>query len=682
MFGDFRLFLIALTMLTITSCGGGGSSAAPLPGAGSSSGGGVTQNSPPIANAGSNVSAVVGDTVSLNGEASSDPDGDVIAYTWEFESTPAGSDVTLSNPSSQQPSFTADVAGDFVIQLTVSDGKDQSQPDTVTVQVEAVNIPPIADAGEDQNVVTGSQVTLDGSDSSDPDGDLITYSWELLEFPQNSVAELTDRAVVNPSFTADIDGDYVIRVTVSDPYERGSFDDVKITAETSNSTPVADAGPDQNVETNSIVLLDGTDSTDADNDGLTYIWSLTNVPDESETVLDDNASATPSFTADTDGRYVIALVVNDGMENSEPDEVSVTAATVNSAPVADAGPFQSVVVGDKAILDGTNSSDSDGDTLSYAWYLVSIPEESEAQLIDKTTANPSFFPDVQGSYVIGLEVSDGELVSDSDRVTVIAVSLNTPPRADAGPDRVVELSVAGPGLIALDGSNSSDLDGDPLTFSWRLVEATFAQPNPTDEFGMPSPPVPPTLDNSTDETAFFLPTEAGIFKIGLIVNDGRLDSAEDYVLVTVNPDPSIVITPEAQILYLWKADLDRNFSIVGELSPGEIYLETGSFEVRSPIECRYAYYGLSAVGGGGFSVDYAGATGNGSPYLTLNQGTVISDAVDPGIALDEPSETFYLASGDTEGGFSEMIFEFAARAGASPLAEFRVSLNAKCNVVE
>jgi hypothetical protein len=305
--------------------------------------------------------------------------------------------------------------------------------------------------------------------------------------------------------------------------------------------------------------------------------------------------------------------------------------------------------------------------------LVSIPDESEVQLIDKTTANPSFFPDVQGSYVIGLEVSDGELVSDSDRVTVIAVSLNTPPRADAGPDRVVELSATGPGLIALDGSNSSDLDGDPLTFSWRIVEATFAQPS--------NPPIPPTLDNSTDETAFFLPTEAGIFKIGLIVNDGRLDSTEDYVTVTVNPDPSIVIMPEAQILYLWKADLDGNFSIVEELLPGEIYLETGSFEVRSPIECRYAYYGLSAVGSG-FSVYYAGATGNGSPYLTLNQGLIPGEP-DEVIALVEPSETFYLASGDTEGGFSQMGFEFAARPGGGDLpVEFRVSLNAKCNVVE
>ena len=101
---------------------------------------------------------------------SSDPDGDTITYAWEFESKPSDSQVSLSDGSAKNPTFTADVIGDYVVNLVVSDGTASSDPDTVTVQISAANQPPVADAGPDQSVTTGDSVTLDGSQSLDPSG--------------------------------------------------------------------------------------------------------------------------------------------------------------------------------------------------------------------------------------------------------------------------------------------------------------------------------------------------------------------------------------------------------------------------------------------------------------------------------------------------------------------------------
>ena len=93
-----------------------------------------------------------------------------------------------------------------------------------------------------------------------------------------------------------------------------------------NNAPVANAGPDQNVTTGSLVTLDGSGSSDADGDLLTYNWSFTSKPQGSTAALSDCTVMNPTFTADVDGTYVISLIVNDGTVDSEPNMVTVTAS--------------------------------------------------------------------------------------------------------------------------------------------------------------------------------------------------------------------------------------------------------------------------------------------------------------------------------------------------------------------
>ncbi|WP_084318952.1 beta strand repeat-containing protein [Deferrisoma camini] len=291
------------------------------------------------------------------------------------------------------------------------------------------NSAPTADAGPDQNVATGSTVTLDGSASSDADGDPLTYAWGFVSKPSGSTATLSDAAAAKPSFTADLDGDYVLQLVVNDGTVDSTADSVTVTAATANSAPTADAGPDQNVATGSTVTLDGSASSDADGDPLTYAWSFVSKPSGSTATLSDAAAAKPSFTADLDGDYVLQLVVNDGTVDSTADSVTVTAATANSAPTADAGPDQNVVTGSTVTLDGSASSDADGDPLTYAWSFVSKPSGSTATLSDAAAAQPSFTADLDGDYVLQLVVNDGFVDSTADSVTITAFAPATP--ADA-----------------------------------------------------------------------------------------------------------------------------------------------------------------------------------------------------------------------------------------------------------
>tara|TARA_Y100000310_G_scaffold342527_1_gene446174 strand:- start:19546 stop:20688 length:1143 start_codon:yes stop_codon:yes gene_type:complete len=91
-----------------------------------------------------------------------------------------------------------------------------------------------------------------------------------------------------------------------------------------NQAPTANAGPDQNVDTGTLVTLDGTGSSDPDTDPLTYSWTQTA---GTAVTLSDNTAAQPTFTPPSDGTYTFELVVNDGTVNSTADAVTITATT-------------------------------------------------------------------------------------------------------------------------------------------------------------------------------------------------------------------------------------------------------------------------------------------------------------------------------------------------------------------
>ena len=223
-------------------------------------------------------------------------------------------------PSTAQPGLAIDKAGTYVAQLIVNDGTVNSDPGTTTVST--TNSKPVAQAGNDQHGTVGTTITLNGSGSSDVDGDALTYQWSLINKPATSTATLQNATSVSSSFVLDKPGTYLAQLIVNDGH--GDSEPVTVTITTLNSKPVANAGPDQEALVGQLIHLNGSGSHDADGDPLTYFWSLTVIPQGSSADVVDPNSLTPSFIPDVAGTYVVQLIVNDGHLDSEPDTATVT----------------------------------------------------------------------------------------------------------------------------------------------------------------------------------------------------------------------------------------------------------------------------------------------------------------------------------------------------------------------
>ncbi len=501
-------------------------------------------NSVPVANAGMDQSAESGVTLTLDGSASSDADGDALQFQWNLTGAPTGSNAVLTDAQSVTPSITPILPGVYVIQLIVTDAESSSAPDTEKISISSANTPPVADAGVDQTGLVADKVTLDASGSSDADGGSLTYLWSLVTTPTGSTAELSDPIALMPTFNADLAGLYVANLWVNDGTADSPGDSVAINIDILNTKPVANAGPDQSVFTNDLVQLDGSVSSDVDGNSLTWSWSLTTRPTASLAQLDEELAIKPNFTADLAGQYVAQLIVFDGEDDSDPDSVIINAVIPNTIPTANAGPDQSNFVGSVITLDGSASADADNDPLSFSWSLVSTPAQSNATLDDPTIVSPSFVLDIVGDYVAQLTVNDGKSISAPDE-TVIS-TLNSRPAADAGADGTVVIGDP----VQLDASASNDADGDVLSWQWAIIS------QPEDSIA--------TLSDAQVEAPGFIADEIGLYLFQLIVDDGVLASTPATMTLWVNPLEAIAITLDSPPDQLVTNQPDINF--IGSLN--------------------------------------------------------------------------------------------------------------------
>ncbi|MBN2419313.1 MAG: hypothetical protein JXL81_08010, partial [Deltaproteobacteria bacterium] len=429
----------------------------------------IPDNNAPLAIAGPDQNVNEGSLVYLDASNSNDPDGDAITYQW---SQTGGPGVTLSNPAAVQPSFTAPSVSSQGVSLTftvtVTDEKGLHSTDNCIVNIITVNLPPVADAGPDQNINEGSFVYLDGANSSDPDGDSLIYQWIQTGGPS---VTLDGSNSAQPTFDSPViasEGESLtFQLTVTDEHGLQSSDTCIVNIISVNNPPEADAGPDQNVNEGSTVYLNGSNSSDPDDDILTYQWTQIAGP---AVVLDDSRSVNPSFNApyiESEGdSLTFQLTVTDKGGLQSTDSCIVNIVSVNNPPSANAGPDQTVDEGVLVTLTGSGSSDPDGDVLTYKWIQTG---GSSVTLNSSAVSNPVFeanYVDPEGeSLTFQLTVTDNGGLQSTDTCIVNITWVNDPPVANAGPDQNVDEGHS----VTLNGTGSSDPDSDTISYKWTQI---------------------------------------------------------------------------------------------------------------------------------------------------------------------------------------------------------------------
>lgn len=476
----------------------------------------------PVAHAGPDQRAIVGRPVTLDGSASTNPsNAGTLTYSWAFSSVPAGSTATLANPNSVMPAFVPDVAGNYIVTLTVNNGFASASAST---KVSTTSAPiPVANAGPTQIVTLNATVVLNGSASTSGNGNPLTYYWTMLSVPPGSTATLSDAHAVAPAFVVDKAGSYVAQLIVND----GAADSLpsQVTISTISVKPVANAGPDQVVNVNSTVQLNGSGSTDANGLALTYQWSLISVPTGSAAVVSDASAVNPTFIDDRPGTFIAQLIVNNGLLASLPDTVLITTNPV-AAPTANAGANKTIRQGDTVQLSGSGT-DPQNLPLTFQWTLINKPAGSSAILSSTAIANPAFVADLTGDYIAQLIVNNGFL--SSAPVTVTFSTTCAQAAANAGPNQNVAVGAT----VTLDGSASGDVCHDPLTYSWSLL----SRPNGSTATLSGANVVSPTLVTDV----------LGTYVAQLIVNNGLTNSIPATVTITAGDTglvlPSSVTVP-------------------------------------------------------------------------------------------------------------------------------------------
>lgn len=473
----------------------------------------------PIANPGPNKGGQVNQVVNLDGSASTNPSQvGTLTYSWAFVLRPAVSSATISNPTAVMPSFVPDVAGNYVIALTVSNGQ-ASNTANVTISV-GTPPTPTANAGPDQgNLHVGDTVTLNGSKSTSSASGTLTYAWTFTQRPPGSTAALNGANTVSPTFVVDQLGPYKVQLIVTENGIPSAPSFVTIT--TGVVAPVANPGPDQSVKVNSLVQLDGSGSTDANKLPLTYLWSFQSKPDCSTAQLSSTTAVKPTFTPNCPGTYVVQLTVNNG-QLSNSKTVTITTQDI-LAPMITPLTNQNVNGGATVQLN-VSATDPQNLPLTYQWAFTSKPAGSAASLSSAVITNPTFVADLAGNYVLQVTVSNG-FKSSTANVTISTTCAQ--PTAVPGQPQTVLVGAT----VNLDGSASGDPCHDPLTYAFTF-NSKPAGSNAT-------------LANATTAKPSFVADVAGDYVVQLIVNNGITPSNPATVTITATAQnkPTITLTP-------------------------------------------------------------------------------------------------------------------------------------------
>lgn len=337
--------------------------------------------------------------------------------------------------------------------------QDEVRPATI-MAIE--NKPPVARAGEDIALVDNDrdgkeEVLLDGSASTDSDGQIEHYGWWV----ESQVIAEGEKPTIEFNV-----GQTTVKLIVTDDKGDTSSDEVVVTiSEPADKAPVANAGEnivveDKNNDQSEEITLDGSASREGSAGIIKYSWTT------AEEEIASGVSVTVTLPV---GETKITLTVTDESGKSSRDEVIVTVlAFTNMPPVADAGPDQDLIDEDgdgeaEVTLDGSGSEDEDGIIESYLWTWEGLADSVAG-------IKPQIILPVGVTEVI-LTVKDNKGATGQDTVVISIQPKNAAPVANAGADQeVADEDGDGEAEVTLDGTASLDDDGSISNYVWYNSE--------------------------------------------------------------------------------------------------------------------------------------------------------------------------------------------------------------------
>ncbi len=509
-------------------------------------------NLPPVVSAGPdrNITLPV-NTVVLNGTAI-DPDGTIASRQWIMVS---GGTATLSGQTTNNLTASNLEAGSYFFRFTATDNNGASTSDETIVNVSQVEVNeiPLVSAGPDIEITLPNNSTILEGTASDPVGEVVSYLWQQVSGP---VAALEGANTPTLSLNNLAEGVRVFRLTVEDNLGADNSDQATVIVNAANASPIANAGPNLSV-TLPLGFVDITGSgTDADGTVEEYLWTQIGGPGTATLENED----TPVLRASdlVPGTYTFRLTVTDDDGVTGQAQMNLTVNAVeNQSPIANAGPNRTITLPTNSLNVTGTASDPDGSVASVLWTQNSGPSNATLNNVDNLTLTISDLE--EGQYIFRLLVTDNEGANDFDemRVTVNAGTFNTPPTANAGPNRNLTLPT---NSTTLNGSGS-DPDGFITAYNWIKVNGpTATMTNPGS----------PTLSLSnlgegnyvfrltvTDDEGATASDEASVFVQSGAVNQAPVANAGPNVVVTL-PQTQVSIfgsgsDPDGSIAtYLWE----------------------------------------------------------------------------------------------------------------------------------
>lgn len=377
----------------------------------------------------------LGSLVDFDASGSTDADLDTLVTSWTITEKPLTSKAVLAVLSGAASRFQPDALGIYKVRASTRDPKGAVSLTDISINVNnrapegLMSIYAAPTATQSTSTFTtseGYQVVLNGGPSTDADGDLLTYAWQLVDKPTGSTMGVNGTNAQTLAIIPDLKGTYKLKLTVTDT--RGAKGENLLTLVVNNRRPVANIAtnatpiaqayaPTARIPSGIEVFLRGSDSADPDGDSLTYLWDIVARPPQSLAGLNAYDTANVRFTPDKDGSYQFKLRVTDpkGAYSERNVEIVVGGAT----PVVNLDRQRAMVTLGEVV--DLASSNSFGATtgLTYTWSLDTKPQGSTLTLDATATDKLSFTPDVVGTYVVNVTVSNGTRSASASAIVVV-----------------------------------------------------------------------------------------------------------------------------------------------------------------------------------------------------------------------------------------------------------------------